>query len=103
VKDWLTTHHPQKSNPNAFFIPSLDRRYRRFGNRLSSLALNNIYRNYKLVFFPALLEDPKVVPEDKQKIRELLKKPWNPYIRRHSALTQKAQILKSPVLKQHAG
>jgi integrase len=25
VKDWITTHHPQKSNPNAFFIPSLDR------------------------------------------------------------------------------
>ena len=36
---------------------------------------------------PKLLESPNVLPEDKQKIRELLKKPWNPYIRRHSALT----------------
>lgn len=53
--------------------------------KMSSVSLNNLYRNYKLQFFPALLEDPKVAPEDKQKIRELLQKPWNPYIRRHSS------------------
>jgi integrase/recombinase XerD len=103
VKDWLTTHHPQKNNPNAYFIPSLDKRFRRFGNRLSSLSINKIYKNYKLLFFPALLKDPKVVPEDKEKIRDLLLKKWNPYIRRHSALTQKAQLLKTPLLKTHAG
>jgi hypothetical protein len=33
----------------------------------------------------------------------LLKKPWNPYIRRHSALTEKSTILKENVLRQHAG
>ena len=60
-------------------------------------------RNYKRKFFPKLLEDPKVSPEDKVKIKELLKKPWNPYIRRHSALTEKSQILKEHVLRQHAG
>jgi hypothetical protein len=43
------------------------------------------------------------LPEDKQGIRELLKKPWNPYIRRHSALTEKSTILKEHVLRQHAG
>jgi hypothetical protein len=43
------------------------------------------------------------LPEDKQKIRELLKKPWNSYIRRHSALTEKSTILKEHVLRQHAG
>jgi hypothetical protein len=32
-----------------------------------------------------------------------LKKPWNPYIRRHSALTEKSVILKENVLRQHAG
>jgi hypothetical protein len=41
--------------------------------------------------------------EDKQKIRELLKKPWNPYIRRHSALTEKSGILKEHYLRQFAG
>lgn len=50
-----------------------------------------------------MLEDPQTPPEDKQKIRELLQKPWNPYIRRHSALTQKSTILKEHVLRQHAG
>lgn len=31
--------------------------------------------------FTKLLTNPNVTPEDKMKIRELLKKPWNPYIR----------------------
>jgi integrase/recombinase XerD len=53
--------------------------------------------------FPRLLKDPSILPEDKIKIKELLKKPWNPYIRRHSALTQKSKILKEHVLRQHAG
>jgi hypothetical protein len=44
-----------------------------------------------------------VLPEDKQKIRELLKKPWNPYIRRHSSLTEKSTILKDHTLRQFAG
>jgi predicted nucleic acid-binding Zn ribbon protein len=44
-----------------------------------------------------------VLPEDKQKIKELLKKPWNPYIRRHSSLTEKSTILKEHTLRQFAG
>jgi hypothetical protein len=44
-----------------------------------------------------------VLPEDKQKVEGLLKKPWNSYIRRHSALTEKSTILKGHVLRQHAG
>ena len=36
-------------------------------------------------------------------ITELLKKPWNPYIRRHSALTDKSKFLKESILKSHAG
>lgn len=53
--------------------------------------------------FPKLLANPNIPSEDKQKIRELLKKPWNPYVRRHSALTEKSTILKEHVLRQHAG
>jgi hypothetical protein len=62
-----------------------------------------IYDEYKKHIFPKLLESPSVLPEDKQKIRELLKKPWNPYIRRHSALTEKSTILREPVVRAHAG
>ena len=40
---------------------------------------------------------------DKEHIKKLLDKPWNPYIRRHSALTQKSAFLKEHILRQHAG
>jgi hypothetical protein len=69
-------------------------------------GLYHIYQNYRQEFFVKLLQqqDPGVPPaEDKRLIEELLKKPWNPYIRRHSALTQKSQILKEHILRQHAG
>ena len=99
VKDYLDSH-PQRTNPNAYFIFGMGKSY---GRKLTSDTMYVIYANYKKVFFPKLLEDPKVSPEDKVKIRELLKKPWNPYIRRHSALTEKSQILKENVLRQYAG
>jgi hypothetical protein len=50
--------------------------------KMKTLSLNIIYRKYKQDYFPLLLKDPGINPEDKQKIKELLKKPWNPYIRR---------------------
>jgi hypothetical protein len=34
---------------------------------------------------------------------DLFRKPWNLYLRRHSALTQKSAILKEHTLRQHAG
>jgi hypothetical protein len=55
-------------------------------------------------YFPKLLERPDVPPEDKIKIKRLIdSKPWNPYIRRHTALTEKAPLLKDFNLRQHAG
>ena len=51
-----------------------------------------------------MIQDSRnVLAEDKQKIVSLLRKPWNPYIRRHSALTEKSVFLKEHVLRQHAG
>src|SRR5919198_453882 len=66
-------------------------------------SLRRLYDKYKQEFFPKLLESPDVPPEDKAMIRELFKKPWNPYIRRHSAITEKSRILKEHVLRQHCG
>jgi integrase/recombinase XerD len=101
LKDWLD-EHPQRGNPNAMLFPSMSDKS--FGRKMmSSQAIRLIYRKYKLKYFPRLLESPNVPPEDKIKIEELLKKPWNPYIRRHSALTEKARILREPILKMHAG
>jgi len=103
LKDWLDDH-PQRNNNNAFVIPSLDRK--NYCKRMSVVALYQIYtKNYRQEFFPRLLQDPDadIPEEDKQKIKNLLQKRWNPYVRRHSALTEKSTILKEHVLRQHAG
>ena len=72
LKDWLD-QHPQRGNSNAFPIPTLADRS--FGRKISSLAMNGVYRRYRLELFPKLLKDPSVSSEDKRKISELLKKP----------------------------
>ncbi|PWU78838.1 MAG: hypothetical protein DLM72_20425 [Candidatus Nitrosopolaris wilkensis] len=101
VKDYLDHEHPQPGNPNAPFVCGLGKS---LGKSIGVFSLYVIYDRYKEEHFPKLLDNPSVVPEDKQKIKELLKKPWNPYIRRHSALTEKSLNPKmAHVLNQHAG
>jgi integrase/recombinase XerD len=100
LKDYLDHSHPQPRNPNAPLVCGTGRG---LGRHIQPHRILVIYHEYKKRIFPKLLESPEVLPEDKQKIRELLKKPWNPYIRRHSALTEKSTILKEHVLRQHAG
>jgi integrase len=100
LKDYLDHEHPQPGNPNSPLICGTGRG---LGRHIGAMRVYIIYQEYKKQIFPKLLESPNVLPEDKQKIRELLKKPWNPYIRRHSALTEKSTILKEHVLRQHAG
>ena len=72
--------------------------------QLTLNGLYQIYKYYKEEFFPKLLaEDSTILNEDKEMIRSLLQKPFNHYIRRHSALTEKSTKLKSNTLNQHAG
>jgi hypothetical protein len=71
--------------------------------QLTNSGLDTVYKDYKEKFFPKLLEDATIPNEDKEKIRALLAKLFNPYIRRHSALTEKSVKLKSSTLNQHAG
>ena len=99
VKDWLDDH-PQSGNPNAVLICGFNKS---LGRSIRIESLNHIYNAYKKEFFPKLLNNPNVSIKDKEMIAELLKKPWNPYIRRHSALTEKSKILKEHILRQHAG
>ena len=100
LKDYLDHEHPQPGNPNSPLICGTNTR---LGRHIDQTRIYQIYDKYKKEIFPKLLESPDVLPEDKPRIRELLKKPWNPYIRRHSALTEKSTILKEHVLRQHAG
>jgi integrase/recombinase XerD len=100
LKDYLDHEHPQPGNPNAILLSGSKKS---FGRAIGIKALETIYKRYQKELFPKLLESPNVEPEDKSKIRELLKKPWNPYILRHSSLTEKSKILKEHILRQHAG
>jgi integrase len=101
VKDYLDYEHPMSANPNSIFICGTGK------SLCKGLRRNTLYtiytKRYREECFPKLLENPNVPPEDKQKIRDLLKKPWNPYVLRHSALTHKSTMLKEHVLRQHAG
>jgi integrase/recombinase XerD len=102
IKDWLS-NHPSRNNQNAPLFVGLGRRSSMGRRQLTFDGLYHIYKYYKHEFFPRLLEDPTVSNEDKEKIKNLLAKPFNPYIRRHSALTEKSTKLKSNTLNQHAG
>ena len=101
LKDYLGHGHPQPSNPNAVLICGEGKS---LGRGISPDSLYHAYAKYKNVIFPKLLDNPNVSPEDKQKIRDLLKKPWNPYVvGRHASLTQKSRILKEATLRVFAG
>lgn len=101
VKDWIESH-PLANNPNSWLFVSLGDTT--FGKQLTENALYKLYaRNYKQKFFPRLLDDASIDERDKAYLRNLLTKPWAPYIQRHSALTQKSIILKESTLRDHAG
>jgi integrase/recombinase XerD len=100
IKDWLS-NHPSRNNPNSPLFIGLGRRS--IGKQLTISGVYQVYKYYKEEFFPKLLADPTVTNEDKEKLKNLLIKPFNPYIRRHSALTEKSIKLKTNTLNQHAG
>lgn len=101
IKDYLDHEHPQPTNFDASLFAG---KRKSLGRQISVISLYAIYDSYKKNLFPKLLKNSDGVPsKDKDRIRELLRKPWNPYIRRHSALTDKSLFLKEHVLRQHAG
>jgi integrase/recombinase XerD len=99
VKDYLEHEHPQPNNLNAAFICGLQKG---LGRRISVSTLESKYVYYKQVYFPKLLLDPGVPQEDKDIITPMLRKPWNPYIRRHTGLTEKAPKIPG-MMNQYAG
>jgi integrase len=105
VKAWIAQHPLQSGNPNAYLFVSYNNRSKYSNTPLKPASLSGIYADLRKKYFPKLLEEdrPDVRPEDKIKIRELLKKPWNPYIRRHTALTEKARLVNEYTFRQHGG
>lgn len=99
LKDWID-EHPYRTNPTSPLICGFGKS---LGKQTKEIQWWKIYNKYKTEIFPKMLDNPSIEPEDKQKIKRLLTKPWNPYIRRHSALTEKSKFLKESILRQHAG
>jgi integrase len=98
----LMNGHPIGSNSDSWLFISNSNTA--FGSKLTYDGLSYQYKYfYKTKFFPGLLRDPTVPEGEKSLIRNMLTKPWNLYIFRHSALTEKSQILKEHVLRNHAG
>jgi len=96
VTQWIS-QHPQGSKREAVLLPNM-----LTGKALHVPAIFKIYKNYKK-FFTSLLSD-NIPEDDKKKIRKLIKKRWNPYVHRHSAITEKSNILSSDAkLRQFAG
>lgn len=109
--DWLNSH-PMRGNPKAPLFPNMHGK-----NRGKPMDVQNLYAIYVVYyqkglnskkrrvkpFFPSLLQDPSVPESDKAQIEELLKKPWNPYIRRHTGLTATLPKLAGPMGEQYAG
>jgi integrase/recombinase XerD len=103
VKDWLR-EHPTGTNRNSHLFISFEKQSMYRNLPLKPLSLSNMYRHLKLEFFPRLLTNPDVPEEDKNKIRVLLEKPWNPYVRRHTSLNEIWKLVKSEhALRLHAG
>ena len=101
LKDWLNVH-PLKGNPDAYLF--LSQSDKNLNKQLTETGLFHIYRCYKLERFPRVLQQEKDISEtDKQHIHQLLKKPFNPYLRRHIGLTQRAKQIHEYELRQYSG
>ena len=79
VKDYLDHEHPHSSNLDA---PLFAGTRKSLGRPIGLSYIRMTYSNYKKDLFPRLLQSANCLPPvDVQRIRELLRKPWNPYIR----------------------
>ena len=100
--EWIN-HHPTPTDPTAFLFRSYEHHNRYRNIPLSTHALTANYRRLKTIFFPRLLTNDKIPENDKIIIKTLLQKPWNPYVRRHTSLTEKVSKVNEFNLRQHAG
>ena len=99
LKEWLEEHPMGNVTDSNIFI-SLEKNH---GSKLTLDGLSSHYEYYKTKYFPKLLDDSTISEYDKALVKNMLTKPWNLYVFRHSALTEKSLILSESVLKDYAG
>ena len=100
LKEWIQEGHPTGSNPDSWLFVSTGNNH---GSKLTYEGLVTRYEYFKKKYFPSLLMDSTIPDPDKSIIRNLLTKPFNPYVLRHSSLTEKSTLLTESVLRSHAG
>ncbi len=99
LKEWLL-EHPHSSNSDAYIFIIKN------GARLTYEGLASRSTYYEKNYYPSLLNKMssiQVEDRDKAIIKNLITKPWNLYVWRHSALTKKSQFLTEANLRSHAG
>ncbi len=115
LKEWLLSHPYGNIQDSWLFISLSDKNGLNSKNNNSSinnpkpiiipqLSVNGLLKRYKIQYlnlFHKLLEDKEVPDVDKSLIRNILTKPFNLYILRHSALTEKSKIVKEHILRSH--
>ncbi len=101
IKEWLLDHHFNANKKHWIFISQgktlIGKKLTRDG------LLKHFQEYYRDKYYPALLTNDEVPPSDKACIRSVLTKPFNLYIMRHTALTEKSKILNEHMLRNHAG
>jgi integrase len=101
VKEWIQAH-PHGTNSSSWLFISYCKQ-----NNLGQITRDGLLKRYgqyyRKRYFPKLVKEPTVPERDKAYLKNLFTKPWNLYIFRHSALTEKSQILKEHTLRDHAG
>jgi integrase len=104
VKDWLLNHPTGENTDSWLFVSLSNNQIKNIGRKLSRDGLLKQYQEfYRGHCFRDLLGgDDSVAEADKSCIHIMLAKPWNLYVIRHSALTQKSKILKEHTLRDHA-
>jgi integrase/recombinase XerD len=97
VTQWIS-EHPQRDNREALLLFNSQNP----GKAVQVGTMHKANIRYKKYFTKLLSSE---IPEDdKKRIKNLLKKRWNPYVHRHSAITEKSGILSSDSkLGQYAG
>ena len=118
LKEWLLSHPYGNIQDSWLFISLSDKNGLTCKNNNNSsvnntkpitipqLSVNGLLKRYKIQYrnlFHKFLEDKEVPEVDKSLIRNILTKPLNLYILRHSALTEKSKIVKEHILRSHAG
>jgi len=101
LKEWIIAHPTGPNTESWLFVSQCKNT---FGNKLTYDGL--VYRYsyyYKTRYFPDLLFEKTVPDADKKIIQSLLTKPFNLYILRHSAISEKSKYLSDSALKDHAG